>query len=172
MFTQDIKKHVKKINREDLIAFWKVSDEYGYFSNWYISEFELDNIVYNSVEKYIMAKKATIFNDKDMLEKILNSNNQRDIKSYGRKVKNYDDKVWSKARYNIGLEAIKAKFSQNEMLKSKLLATKNKIIVEASPLDRIWGIGLSKNNDDILEPSKWRGTNILGDMLMQAREEI
>lgn len=170
--TADIIKNVKQIEKENLVAFWKVSGEYGYLSNWYYSEFKIEDVVYDSAEKYIMAQKAIVFQDMEMLEKILASTSQRDIKAYGRKVKNYDDIVWAKKRYDIGLDALKAKFSQNEELKNKLLGTGDKIIVEASPLDRIWGIGLSEQNKDILTPKKWRGRNLLGDMLMQAREEL
>lgn len=170
--TAEIIKNVKQIEKENLVAFWKASGEYGYLSNWYYSEFKIEDVVYDSAEKYIMAQKAIVFQDMEMLEKILASKSQRDIKAYGRKVKNYDDIVWAKKRYDIGVDALKAKFSQNQELKNKLLGTKNKIIVEASPLDRIWGIGLSEQNEDILTPKKWRGRNLLGDMLMQVREEL
>ncbi|KAJ3336268.1 hypothetical protein HDU93_003176 [Gonapodya sp. JEL0774] len=119
-----------------------------------------------------MAGKARIFGDMENLEAILAATKPGAVKSLGRKVTPYDDDVWSRERYQVVVRGNLAKFSQNIALKEFLLATGEKILVEASPLDRIWGIGLAKTAPEADKPSQWKGLNLLGFALMEVRERL
>lgn len=120
----------------------------------------------------MMAEKARLFEDEETLSKILNCNSPAEAKKLGRQVRNFDDKMWKAHRYEIVKRGNIYKFSQNEDLKTFLLKTENRVLVEASPYDRIWGIGLSKNSDKANYPEQWRGLNLLGFVLMEVRDEI
>ena len=144
----------------------------GPFSQWYNCWFEIDKIKYNCAEQYMMASKARCFKDVETLAKILRSLSPETQKKLGRRVKNYNEEIWDKVRYYFVVKGNYAKFSQNKELKEALLSTENKILVEASPYDCIWGIGLSLENPDKFDESKWRGTNLLGKALMEVREKI
>lgn len=143
------------------------------FSQWYDSDFTVDGVLYNCAEQFMMAEKAKLFDDKETLAEILETSEQFRIKYLGRQVKNFDEEVWSKEKYKIVVKGNLAKFSQNEEIKDFLLNTGYKVIVEASPYDIIWGIGLSeqdaKETDD---PTKWKGENLLGFALMEVRDEL
>lgn len=139
------------------------------FSQWYEAGFEINGIEYPTAEHYMMAEKARLFGDDEMLEQILSSVHPRKAKQLGREVKNYDEKRWREHRFEIVTTGNVAKFSQNEKLKTFLLNTGNRVLVEASPRDRIWGIGMGKSNPDVQNPAKWRGLNLLGFALMEAR---
>lgn len=94
------------------------------------------------------------------------------IKHLGRKVKNYDDSVWCKKRFNIVKFGLTLKFSQNPKLKEQLLAVGSKKLVEASPYDKIWGIGLSYEDAKNVPENKWPGLNLLGKVLDEVKEEL
>jgi hypothetical protein len=94
------------------------------------------------------------------------------IKKLGRLVKEYDDEVWKEHRFDVVVSGNYAKFTQNEELKKFLLSTGNRIIVEASPKDTIWGIGMDEFDEDAINPKKWKGTNLLGFALMEVRSKI
>lgn len=145
------------------IGFWKVTDPYGEFSNWYICKFTFNKITFTSSEQALMYYKALTFKDEKTAFKILKETNQRKIKDLGRQVKDYNDKIWANNRLNIMIEILKAKFSQNETLKELLLNTEEANIYEASPYDSIWGIG-STDTHNI------NGQNLLGKALMEVRE--
>lgn len=145
------------------IGFWKTNNPFGEFSNWYMCNFTFNDIEFISSEQALMYYKATLFKDNETALKILQQQNNKNIKQLGREVKNYDDTVWAELRYSIMIEILKSKFSQNEKLKELLLNTKNALIYEASPLDRIWGIGSTDVNDI-------RGQNLLGKALMEVRD--
>jgi ribA/ribD-fused uncharacterized protein len=144
----------------------------GYPSQWFISPFTIDNIEYNCCEQYMMAQKALVFNDLDIKNKIMMSSEPKDQKSFGRIVKNFDEDKWNTIADEIVYQANLAKFSQNSELKHKLLSTGEKIIVECSPYDKIWGNGL--NITDTLNTSieNWQGTNRLGKALMRVRSTL
>lgn len=142
------------------------------FSQWWKSSFIVDEIEYKTSEHWMMAKKALLFDDNDVFEEILQAENPADVKKLGRKVANFDALLWEEKCYEIVKQGNFHKFSQNENLKTFLLNTQNAIIVEASPVDNIWGIGLDENNPDALNPLKWKGKNLLGFALMEVREEI
>lgn len=142
------------------------------FSNWHLSRFEMDGQIYWCVEQYMMAEKARTFGDKLHLKLIMESDNQSFIKAMGRAVKNYRDDVWDKKRYGVVYDACLAKFSQNNALKMKLLNTDNKVLVEASPYDKIWGIGIGETDRHITNPHYWNGKNLLGFVLMDVRNAL
>ena len=120
----------------------------------------------------MMAKKAELFNDNEVLVKIIKANSPAEAKKLGREVKNYDDKLWLANRYEIVKQGNHHKFSQNKDLKTFLINTKDRVLVEASPVDPIWGIGMATDHKDILNPEKWRGLNLLGFALMEVRDEL
>ena len=141
-------------------------------SQWYPCQFEVDGVTYTSAEQYMMAEKARLFGDEKIRTEILRTSDPRKCKALGRKVKNFDKAVWDKRKENIVRNGNFEKFMQNSALRSLLLSTGDKVLVEASPTDRVWGIGLGKNNPDALDPKKWRGQNLLGFILMAVRNEM
>jgi ribA/ribD-fused uncharacterized protein len=141
-------------------------------SQWYPCQFEVDGVTYTSAEQYMMAEKARLFGDEKIRTEILSISDPRTCKALGRKVKNFDKAVWDKRKENIVRNGNFEKFMQNSALRSFLLSTGDKVLVEASPTDRVWGIGLGKNNPDALDPKKWRGQNLLGFILMAVRNEM
>lgn len=141
------------------------------FSNFYSSSFIVGSIKFNCGEQFIMNAKALLFEDSDTAEKIMNETRPMIIKSLGRKVKNFDKKVWAEKRENITYIGLLAKFKQNERLRTALLSTENKDLVEASPTDTTWGIGMSENHPDVENKNLW-GKNILGNILMKVRNHI
>ncbi len=142
------------------------------FSQWFPADFEIDDIRYKTAEHFMMAEKARLFEDKDALSDILACATPREAKALGRKVRGFDEQVWHERRFAIVMQANRAKFTQNEGFKKRLLSTAPKVLVEASPRDRIWGIGMGQSNIDAHNPHKWRGRNLLGFALTRVRDEI
>jgi ribA/ribD-fused uncharacterized protein len=142
------------------------------FSQWWKSSFDVGHIKYLFMEQYMMAEKARLFGDKEIEEKIMNCNNPNEIKGFGRKVRNFNEEVWNDIKYSIVVNGNYNKFMQNEKLKNFLLSTEDKILVEASPYDSVWGIQMSEEDVDIKNPKLWRGENLLGFALMEVRNEI
>jgi ribA/ribD-fused uncharacterized protein len=142
------------------------------FSQWWLSSFEVENITYKTAEHWMMAKKAELFNDTAVLEKIIRANSPAEAKKLGREVKNYVDAVWLENRYEIVRLGNFYKFSQNKELKEFLSNTKDRILVEASPVDPIWGIGMAADHKEVNNPEKWKGLNLLGFALMEVRDEL
>lgn len=141
-------------------------------SQWYPCQFEVGGVTYTSAEQYMMAEKARLFGDEEIRTEILSISDPRTCKALGRKVKNFDKAVWDKKKEGIVRNGNFEKFMQNDALRNFLLSTGDKVFVEASPTDRVWGIGLGKNNPDALDPQKWRGQNRLGFTLMAVRENM
>jgi ribA/ribD-fused uncharacterized protein len=152
---------------EKFIFFWN-----GIYSQWLSSFFTIDGVQYSSCEQYMMAKKALYFKDRYSYLKIMQSSDPREQKNLGRKVINFDSKKWNLVCRDIVYEGNYAKFTQNPHLKEQLLQTGDKELVEASPYDTIWGIGLSENDPNILDKTKWKGTNWLGEAIMKVRETL
>lgn len=170
MDIQELRNRYLAGERFDYFFFWTGKE---FLSNWYPSTFVIDGISYWCVEQYMMAQKAITFNDSYVLNLIMSSESQKEIKALGRKIRNYNDEVWSSVREEVVFKGNYAKFSQNRELCKKLLNTGNKVLVEASPYDRIWGIGLSKQDTDVIyNPLNWCGRNLLGFTLMRVRETI
>ena len=141
-------------------------------SQFYPCKFKKDGIVYNCAEQYMMSEKAKVFKDEETYQLILNEREPAQIKKYGRQIKNFNDEEWNKHKNKVVVEGNVLKFSQNEDLKEFLIETGDKILVEASPHDRIWGIGIDANNPDANNPHKWKGENLLGFSLMEVRDII
>lgn len=141
-------------------------------SQWWMCDFVVEGVKYCCAEQYMMAKKAELFQDSSMLKEILNAAHPKQMKAFGRLVNNFEKEKWDENCYNIVKEANKAKFSQNLELWAFLKNTKSRILVEASPRDRIWGIGMEKLNPDAENPTKWRGKNLLGFAITQIRDEL
>lgn len=144
----------------------------GYLSNWYASEFTVNGIKFVNSEQYMMYQKAMIFGDTEIAEKILASNSPSEVKSYGRKVRNYNDTVWNGLRQIVVYDGLMAKFSQNENLKKQLLETGDDILVECNPMDNIWAVHLNEDDPKVQDISTWEGQNLLGFTLMRVRENL
>ncbi|MET3536957.1 NADAR family protein [Chryseobacterium limigenitum] len=170
-----IEKFQKKENIEFLF-FWghTVKEEItkACFSQWFPFQFEENGIEYQTAEHYMMAGKAKLFNDDETLEEILKSDSPNLAKSLGRKVKNFDPKLWDEQKYDIVKRGNFLKFSQNQKFKDFLLSTNDKILVEASPYDTIWGIGMLETDPKAQNPLQWNGENLLGFALMEVRDEL
>ncbi|EAE1294601.1 TPA: NADAR family protein [Listeria monocytogenes] len=142
------------------------------FSQWWICSFKVDGVEYNCAEQFMMAEKAKLFNDMEMREKILAAKHPKQAKDFGRLIRGFQEDIWLKNRFNIVMRANLAKFSQNEELKKFLMQTKKWILVEASPVDKIWGIGMAADNKNVENPLYWKGLNLLGFALMAVRDEL
>lgn len=142
------------------------------FSQWYPSDFSADNVIYPTAEHYMMAQKALLFGDKDIFHQIIKSNHPKQAKDLGRQVTGFNEKIWNENRFDIVVQGNLAKFGQNSELKDFLLNTGNRILVEASPVDKIWGVGLAKDDERIDNPLNWQGLNLLGFALMTVRDEL
>ena len=165
------------LTKEDFVFFWghhkgKNGVSKSCFSQWYPCLFTIDGQQYNCAEQYMMAQKANVFGDEEVMNQILAETDQMTIKRLGRLVKNYDDSVWTEIRFQIVVEGNLAKFSQNEDLRHFLLSTGDKILVEASPKDTIWGIGFDEFAPEATNPALWNGENLLGFALMEVRDRL
>lgn len=152
---------------DKFVFFWR-----GPLGQWFRSPFVMDGVKYTHAEQAMMAEKASLFDDKETLAKILKADKPSEQKELGRQVKNFVQGTWEKSAIDIVTRVNVAKFSQDLELKKQLLDTGDKILVEASPVDKIWGVGMAVGDKDIEDPSKWRGKNWLGEALMRARKEI
>ena len=132
----------------------------------------LDGKKFNTAEQYMMYSKAKLFDDEEIAEKIMATSNPRVQKSLGRQVRNFDANVWQITAVDVVYKGNHAKFTQNSNLLKQLLATEGTVLVEASPYDKIWGIGLGEDDAKRTPPSQWPGTNLLGLVLTQLREDL
>jgi ribA/ribD-fused uncharacterized protein len=153
----------------------RITDDYVFFwgselSNWHPCNFKYKEHIFHNSEQAFMWEKAMYFNDQQSASMILACPSPNIAKKLGRKVKNFDQKEWLTAGYDVMVNVNYAKYDQNEGLKSSLLSTGDKTIVEASPYDIIWGIGLHWEDDKVLDKKNWRGQNLLGKALMEVRE--
>lgn len=147
------------------------------FSQWFNSPFEINGVIYSTAEHYMMAEKARLFKSESQLnsqliQKIIDASHPNEAKKLGRQVEGFNNELWNQHRFDIVVNGNMAKFSQNPELAEFLLATKNRVLVEASPVDKIWGIGLAEDHGDASNPSKWKGLNLLGFALMEVRERL
>ena len=159
----------------DFVFFWGHTDRgegltKACLSQWFPCFFVVDGQYYNCAEQYMMAEKARIFGDEEIRQQILAEYSQLAMKKLGRKVRNYDDVTWKEKRFDVVVKGNFAKLSQNEKLQNFLLSTGEKILVEASPKDTVWGIGLDESSPEAIQPSKWKGENLLGFALMEVRD--
>ncbi|MBM7418205.1 MULTISPECIES: NADAR family protein [Chryseobacterium] len=173
---ENIIKKFQNKEKLDFLFFWghTVKEEItkACFSQWFPYEFEENRMSYKTAEHYMMAGKAKLFNDLETLEQILRAETPNQAKSLGRKVKNFDPQLWDEQKYEIVKQGNLLKFSQNEKFKEFLLSTNDKILVEASPYDTIWGIGMLETDPKAENPQQWNGENLLGFALMEVRDEL
>ena len=140
------------------------------FSQWYNCYFEVDSIQYHTTEQYMMASKARLFGDDEVLREIMESYHPHDYKKLGRKVRGFVPEPWDAKKYDIVVEGNKAKFGQNADIREFLLSTGDAILAEASPYDKIWGIGLDRETALKGTVEQWQGENLLGCALMDVRD--
>ena len=155
-----------------VVCFHNPNEENGYLSNWYSVNFTIQGIQFSSVEQYMMYQKAICFDDSEIARKILVSDDAAHIKALGRLVAGFEHNRWNGFRQIVVYEGLCAKFSQNEELREKLKVTDDAILAECAVKDTIWGIGLSMRDPDRLDPTRWKGQNLLGYSLMKVREKI
>ncbi|WP_286894387.1 NADAR family protein [Achromobacter sp. UBA2119] len=142
------------------------------FSQWYGAPFEIEGQRYPTAEHYMMAEKARLFGDEATRALVFAAPNPGAAKALGRQVMGFNDETWLANRYAIVVRANEAKFGQNPELREFLLQTGNRVLVEASPVDRIWGVGMAQDAEHIANPNLWRGLNLLGFALMQVRDTL
>jgi ribA/ribD-fused uncharacterized protein len=155
----------------------RITDTHVFFwnselSNWYPAKFRYKGITFANSEQAFMWEKAMFFGDMNAAQLIYKETRPNVAKAIGRKVKGFDAEKWLTASYKIMVDVVYAKFSQNSNLKDVLLSTGDKTIVEASPYDTIWGIGMHWEDDRVLDEKNWRGQNLLGKALMEVREKL
>lgn len=177
MDLEQLKKEFRAGKKIKYIYFWghksKGNDiAKSCFSQWYPAPFILDDVRYASAEHYMMAEKAKLFNDIEVRKRIITASNPGSAKALGREVKGFDQGIWEQHRMDIVIRANIAKFSQNEELGKFLISTGNRVLVEASPVDKIWGVGLSEQDNEINNHLLWNGLNLLGFALMKVRSVL
>lgn len=138
-------------------------------SQWWPAAFEVDGIDYPTAEHWMMAAKARLFGDDAAAERIVAARHPGEAKAEGRKVRGFDEAVWEAHRYDLVVRGNAAKFGQHEDLGAYLRGTGDRVLVEASPVDRVWGIGMAATDDHVEDPETWRGLNLLGFALMDVR---
>ncbi|MCW8102578.1 NADAR family protein [Streptomyces tauricus] len=141
-------------------------------SQWWPSPFTVDGVEYRTAEHWMMARKARLFGDAEAERTALDAPNPALAKKAGRLVRDFDQGVWERERFGIVVEGSVAKFASDDELRGFLMGTTGRVLVEASPVDRIWGIGLAADDARASDPTRWQGPNLLGFALMTARERL
>ncbi|KUP95736.1 NADAR family protein [Thermobifida cellulosilytica] len=144
----------------------------GCLSQWWEAPFTVAGEVYPTAEHYMMAEKARLFGDEATRRRVLEAPHPRAAKELGRRVRGFAEEVWAEHRYAVVVRGNRAKFTQNPDLGAFLAGTGDRVLVEASPVDRIWGIGLAADDERAATVAQWRGLNLLGFALMDVREEL
>lgn len=174
----DLKKLVASGKRPRYVFFWghtpKRQGTLGAecFSQWYGAPFEVAGVRYPTAEHYMMTAKARLFDDGEREAEVLSAPSPGAAKAVGRKVRGFREDVWTEKRFGIVVEANMGKFGSNPALREYLVGTKNRVLVEASPHDRIWGIGMAVSDSRAENPLQWRGLNLLGFALMVVRQRL
>jgi ribA/ribD-fused uncharacterized protein len=164
--------------RPNFLFFWGHQQERGggvgagCLSQWFPSRFTVDGVTFATAEHYMMWRKAVLFGDAAMAERILAARHPHEAKKLGGRVDRFDQRVWDEHRVPIVVAGNLAKFGGDPALRDYLTGTGARVLVEASPLDRIWGIGLSRDDERAADPLRWRGLNLLGFALMRVRDEL
>jgi hypothetical protein len=171
-------REVQKGTRPDFLFFWGhrplANGEIGAscLSQWWPASFTVEGVQYATAEHFMMAEKARMFADHEVRASILTAGTPAQAKKLGRGVRRFDSEVWEAARFEIVVRGNMEKFSQNDPLKHFLLGTGTRILVEASPVDPIWGIGLAADDPAAATPERWNGLNLLGFALMEVRQSL
>lgn len=141
-------------------------------SNFYACSFEVDGATCTSSEQAFMARKAMEFGDEEVLRLIRDASSPAEAKKLGRRVRGFDEETWSRVRERHMFDVCLAKFSQVDACRAALVRTGDSRIAEASPFDRLWGIGLAASHPNATDPGKWRGANLLGKVLERVRARL
>ncbi|MDF3302716.1 NADAR family protein [Streptomyces tropicalis] len=141
-------------------------------SQWWPAPFTADGVAYAGAEHWMMAKKARLFGDAEAERRVLAAGHPAEAKKAGRLVRGFDEGTWERERFRIVVEGSVHKFAAHPALREFLLATGDRVLVEASPVDRVWGIGLAADDEAAADPERWRGPNLLGFALMEARHRL
>ena len=176
---EELKKFIRMKGSIKIMPFWGHTPKFegsidkSCFSQWFPRPFIIDEIEYKTAEHYMMAEKARLFKSSEQaVIEIIEASSPAKAKKLGRKVEGFNDSVWKQHRFDIVCRGNKAKFEQHPDFMEFLIKTGNKVIVEASPFDKIWGIGMSSKNQKHLNPLQWNGLNLLGFALMKVRDEL
>lgn len=154
---------------KDAVFFWMPDEEYGFFSQWYPKPFKVDGELYYTAEHWMMASKAAFFGDSATRALIMKEPSPEKVRDLGRQIKPFDSKKWAKHSYEIVLRGNQVKFADPE-LKQRMLDTGNRLLVEASPHDKLWGIGYDSDHA-VKNYDSW-GQNLMGKVMMQIRDEL
>lgn len=156
-----------------------ITDKYVFFwdgpwSNWAESPFEFEGMTFNCVEQWMMYHKAMICGDEESAKEIMATKSPRVQKELGRSVKNYDEKAWSKIRYDIVKQGVWLKIDQNPEFKKQMIEDygNGRTFVEASPTDPIWGIGMGERFEGVEDEKNWKGLNLLGKALTEVAQSL
>ncbi|MBZ4321747.1 NADAR family protein [Streptomyces huiliensis] len=141
-------------------------------SQWWPSPFTVDGTVYATAEHWMMAGKARLFGDAEAEARVLAAAHPKQAKDAGRTVRGFDEEEWRRHRFELVVEGSVHKFAHHPELREYLLGTGGRVLVEASPLDRVWGIGLASDDERAGDPARWDGLNLLGFALMEARQRL
>lgn len=144
----------------------------GCLSQWWDSPFTIGDVTYATAEHWMMAQKARLFGDEQAFARIVEAAHPGQAKRLGREVRGFDEQTWLRHRFDIVVQGSLAKFDQNPSLRRFLVDTGERVLVEASPLDAVWGIGLAADDERAASPARWQGLNLLGFALMQARTAL
>ncbi|MGH1482020.1 MAG: NADAR family protein [Geminicoccales bacterium] len=174
---EDLNDSISAGMRVEYIFFWGHTQSHGVvsktcLSQWYDAAFTSQEDVYQTVEHFMMAEKARLFGDIEKVGRILAAETPRKAKAIGREIQNFDEVVWDQHKFEIVVRGNLEKFSQHHELKEYLLNTDHHILVEASPVDKVWGVGLAADNPLIQNPRTWKGQNLLGFALMEVRRNL
>jgi ribA/ribD-fused uncharacterized protein len=157
--------HAPKVDG-DAVGSWVLSQ-------WYPAPFVVGGQRYLTAEHWMMAEKARLFGDERSLAAILAVHGPGDAKAKGRQIKGFSEATWGARRFEVVVQGNLHKFSQHPALLRYLLdGTAGQVLVEASPVDRVWGIGLAQDDPRATKPAQWRGENLLGFALMEARAQL
>ncbi|MET4658502.1 ribA/ribD-fused uncharacterized protein [Streptomyces sp. PvP037] len=141
-------------------------------SQWWPSPFTVDGVEYATAEHWMMAAKARLFADPEGERRVLAAEHPAQAKKAGRLVRGFDEAIWGRERFGVVVEGSVHKFAAHDDLRAFLLGTGDRVLVEASPVDRVWGIGLAAHDEGAADPERWRGPNLLGFALMEARARL
>ncbi|MUN37102.1 DUF1768 domain-containing protein [Actinomadura sp. NEAU-AAG5] len=158
--------------RLKFVFFWRETGPAGCLSQWARIPFTVDGTAYATAEHYMMAAKARLFGDERTAAAIVEVGHPARAKELGRRVQGFDEEAWVARRLGIVVEGNLAKFAQHAEHRAYLVGTGKRVLVEASPLDRIWGIGLAADDERAERVEEWRGLNLLGEALMNVRDAL
>nr|WP_173318088.1 NADAR family protein [Streptomyces fulvorobeus] len=176
--TEDLVARVARGEKVKYLPFWGHRPSHdgrlgpSCLSQWWPSPFTVDAVTYASAEHWMMAGKARLFGDAEAEIRAVGASGPGAAKKVGRLVRGFDQEVWARERFGLVVEGSVHKFGQDPALRGYLLGTGDRVLVEASPLDRIWGIGLAGDDQRVSDPARWEGLNLLGFALMEARTRL